>query len=172
MAYDPNIRASDADRDRTASLLREHLTAGRLTPEEFSERLDKVFAARTVGEIDALLKDLPSIDLYRLPDAALTRTPRQQQRPGGGRGSGRHSGAWRSAWGVWFTVVLVCFVVWGLGGGGYLWPLWVAGPWGAVLAGGWVTSNAFRSGHRGLPDGHGPGQLPRGDDDLPGRPGR
>ena len=52
MAYDPNIRASDVDRDRTASLLREHLAAGRLTPEEFSERLDRAFSARTVGEID------------------------------------------------------------------------------------------------------------------------
>ena len=69
MAYDPKIRASDDDRDRTASLLREHHAAGRLTPEEFSERLDKAFAARTVGELDELLTDLPSIDLYRLPDA-------------------------------------------------------------------------------------------------------
>lgn len=174
MAYDPSIRASDADRDRTASLLREHLAAGRLTPEEFNERLDRAFAARTVGEIDALLKDLPGIDLYRLPDAALTRTPRQQQaRRPGRRG---HTGAWRGAWGVWFAVVLVCFVVWGLAGGGYLWPLWVAGPWGAVLAGSWVTANAFRSesDRRGLRDGqgHGQGQLPRGDEDLPGRPGR
>ncbi len=169
MAYDPNLRASDADRDRTASLLREHLAAGRLTPDEFNERLDRAFAARTVGEIDALLKDLPSIDLYRLPDAALTRTPRQQQPPRRGRPG--HSGAWRAAWGVWFTVVLICFVVWGLSGGGYLWPLWVAGPWGAVLAGSWVTSNALRgeTGRGSLPDGHGQGQLPRGDEDLPGR---
>src|ERR1700722_5428840 len=69
MAYDPNIRASDADRDRTASLLREHHAAGRLTAQEFSERLDRAFAARTVGEIDSVLSDLPSIDLYRLPDS-------------------------------------------------------------------------------------------------------
>ena len=89
MAYDPNIRASDADRDRAASLLREHHAAGRLTAEEFGERLDRAFGARTVGEIDNLLKDLPGIDLYRLPDAALTRQPRQRQRrrPSSGRGS-------------------------------------------------------------------------------------
>jgi hypothetical protein len=170
MAYDPNIRASDADRDRTASLLREHLAAGRLTPEEFSERLDRAFTARTVGEIDSLLKDLPGIDLYRLPDAALTRRPQQDRRPDR---RGRHRGVWRTAWGVWFTVVLICFVVWGLTGG-YVWPLWVAGPWGAVLAGGWITATAFRGGptHRSLGDGHGQGQLPGGDEDLPGRPGR
>ena len=49
MASDPKIRASDADRDRTAAALREHLAAGRLTTEEFDERLDKVYAAKTLG---------------------------------------------------------------------------------------------------------------------------
>lgn len=172
MAYDPNVRVSDADRDRTASLLREHLSAGRLTPEEFNERLDRAFAAKTVGEIDTLLKDLPGIDLYRLPDAALTRYPRPAKDTPPRRGRGR---AWRAAWGAWFTVVLICFVVWGLSGRGYVWPLWVAGPWGAVLAGGWVTANAFRSetSRRSLTDGRqGQGRLPSGDDDLPGRPSR
>jgi hypothetical protein len=171
MAYDPNIRASDADRDRTASLLREHLAAGRLSPEEFSERLDRAFVAKTVGEIDALLKDLPGIDLYRLPDAALTRYPHQvNDKPP--RLSRRNRG-WRAAWGAWFTVVLICFAVWALGGRGSVWPLWVAGPWGAVLAGSWVTANAFRgeSSRRSL-TGRRQGQLPSGDDDLPGRPGR
>jgi hypothetical protein len=163
MAYDPNIRASDIDRDRTASLLREHLAAGRLTPEEFSERLDRAFSARTLGEIDSLLKDLPSIDLYRLPDAELTRRPRQADQGGGRRR--RHGAAWRAAWGSWFTVVLVCFVVWGLTGG-YVWPLWVALPWGAVLAGGWVTSNAFGGGsaRRSIGGGSSQGQLPGGRD--------
>jgi hypothetical protein len=173
MAYDPNIRTSDADRDRTASLLREHLAAGRLSPEEFSERLDRAFAAKTVGEIDALLKDLPGIDLYRLPDAALTRQPRQASNLPPGRD--RRRNGWRAAWGCWFTVVLICFVVWGLAGGGYPWPLWVAGPWGAVLAGSWVTANAFRSesSRRGLTEGRPEqGRLPSGDEDLPGRPGR
>src|SRR5258708_13895677 len=107
MAYDPNTRASDADRDRTASLLREHLAAGRLTPEEFSERLDRAFSARTVGEIDALLADLPGIDLYRLPDAALPRRPQQSDTARLRRRG--HPAAWRTAWGCWFTVVLICF---------------------------------------------------------------
>ena len=171
MAYDPNIRASDADRDRTASLLREHHAAGRLTAQEFSERLDRAFAARTVGEIDSVLSDLPSIDLYRLPDSALTRHPRQNQLAR--RGQGRRSNAWRAAWGVWFTVSLVCFVIWGLTSApGYVWPLWVAAPWGAVLAGSWVTAAAFRSGPGGksIGGGGGQGQLPHGDEDLPGRP--
>jgi Domain of unknown function (DUF1707) len=171
MAYDPNIRASDANRDRAASLLREHHAAGRLTAEEFSERLDRAFAAKTMGEIDALLKDLPGIDLYRLPDAALTRQPRQRQAAVAGAG-GRASGAWRAAWGVWLTVSAVCFVVWGLTSApGYVWPLWVAGPWGAILACSWLTASASRSSWRrpGIGGESGGRQLPRGDEDLPGR---
>ena len=39
MPGDPRIRASDADRDRVAALLREHHAAGRLTAEEFHERM-------------------------------------------------------------------------------------------------------------------------------------
>ena len=108
MAYDPNIRASDADRDRVATLLREHHAAGRLTAQEFSERLDKAFDSRTVGELDELLKDLPGIDLYRLPDARLTRAAQAGYAPPARRGrGGRGSAGWRAAWGGWFTVTLI-----------------------------------------------------------------
>jgi len=177
MAYDPNVRASDADRDRVAALLREHHAQGRLTPEEFSDRLDRAFAARTVGELDELLADLPAIDLYRLPDAALTRRPRPVQGRGRRTGHpGRRSAAWRAAWGTWFTASLVCFVIWVLAGAhGYVWPLWVALPWGAVLAGSWITGQALRSEHaeRSIGSGRlGQGELPGPGDDLPGRPGR
>ena len=71
MASDPKIRASDADRDRTAALLREHLAAGRLDAEEFQERLDAAYAAKTLGELDELMADLPAIDPYQLPAATL-----------------------------------------------------------------------------------------------------
>jgi hypothetical protein len=167
MAYDRNIRASDADRDRAAALLREHHAAGRLTPEEFSERLDRVFAAKTVGEIEDLLRDLPAIDLYRLPDAELTRQPRQGRR-------GRHLDAWRVAGGSWVTCTLLFFVIWAVSGMGYPWPLWIVGPWGAILLGRLVSGSHPQGARRqvGGSAGHDPGQLPRGDEDLPGRPGR
>jgi Domain of unknown function (DUF1707) len=155
MAHDPQLRASDEDRDRTAALLREHHALGRLTAEEFSDRLDRTFAARTIGDIDALLRDLPTIDLYRLPDARLTRQPRQAQ-----VAPVRHgSRAWRAIWGIYATVNLICFVVWAISGFGYPWFLWVAGPWGAALAGTYVSFGAGRSARRELGSG-GPGQLP------------
>ena len=76
MPGDPRIRASDADRDRVAALLREHHAAGRLTAEEFGERMDAALDAKTLGELDELLTDLPVIDLYRLPDESLRRGQR------------------------------------------------------------------------------------------------
>ena len=53
------VRASDADRERVAGSLRDHAVAGRLTTEELDERSGRAFAARTLGELDTLLADLP-----------------------------------------------------------------------------------------------------------------
>jgi Domain of unknown function (DUF1707) len=72
---DPRIRASDADRDRATALLREHHAAGRLTAEEFHERMGAALDAKTLGEIDDLLADLPVIDLYRLPHESMRPAP-------------------------------------------------------------------------------------------------
>ncbi|MGW0709037.1 DUF1707 SHOCT-like domain-containing protein [Streptomyces sp. NPDC002643] len=53
------LRASDADRDRTADILRDALAEGRLTAEEHAERVEGVLAAKTVGELDVFIRDLP-----------------------------------------------------------------------------------------------------------------
>jgi hypothetical protein len=63
----PVLRASDAERERTATLLRDHAAAGRLTPEELDERLDAAYAARTVGELQALAHDLPATPTVIVP---------------------------------------------------------------------------------------------------------
>jgi hypothetical protein len=76
MPGDPRrLRVSDADRDRAAALLREHHAEGRLTAEEFSERVDRALVAKTQGDLDDLLEDLPAIDLYRLPAAGIHPAP-------------------------------------------------------------------------------------------------
>jgi hypothetical protein len=77
---DPRIRASDADRDRAATLLGKHHTAGRLSSAEFNDRLEKAMEAATIGELDELMADLPAIDVYDLPDASLRRRPRENPR--------------------------------------------------------------------------------------------
>lgn len=53
------IRASDADRDRIADILRDAVAEGRLTAEEHAERIDLVYRAKTVGELEPLVRDLP-----------------------------------------------------------------------------------------------------------------
>jgi hypothetical protein len=52
-------RAGDADRDRVVMLLRDHCAEGQLSLDEFSERTGAALAARTKGELDAMLADLP-----------------------------------------------------------------------------------------------------------------
>ncbi|HXL94326.1 MAG TPA: DUF1707 domain-containing protein [Streptosporangiaceae bacterium] len=56
----PDLRASDADRDRTAATLGGALAAGRLTSTEYAERLDATYAAITLGELAPLTRDLPA----------------------------------------------------------------------------------------------------------------
>ena len=55
----PDLRASDEDRDRVAAQLGGALAVGRLTSTEYAERLDAAYAARTVGELAPLTRDLP-----------------------------------------------------------------------------------------------------------------
>src|SRR5438067_13846496 len=59
MARRAVIRASDADRDRVADRLRAATAEGRLLAEELEQRLEALFAARTYGELDAIVADLP-----------------------------------------------------------------------------------------------------------------
>lgn len=56
------LRASDADRDRTAAVLGSALAAGRLTTAEHAERLDAAYAATTLGDLASLTRDLPADD--------------------------------------------------------------------------------------------------------------
>ena len=54
----PELRASDADRDRVIEVLRSALGDGRLTEDEFEERVEAALSARTLGELAGLTADL------------------------------------------------------------------------------------------------------------------
>ncbi|WP_327393299.1 DUF1707 domain-containing protein [Streptomyces sp. NBC_01186] len=56
----PEIRASDAEREQTAEVLRDALAEGRLDMGEFQERLDAAYRARTNVQLVKLVRDLPS----------------------------------------------------------------------------------------------------------------
>ena len=59
MARRATLRASDADREQVAERLRHAAGEGRILAEELEERLEAVFSARTYGELDPVVADLP-----------------------------------------------------------------------------------------------------------------
>jgi hypothetical protein len=87
MATRADLRASDADREATATELREHYALGRLSLEEFNHRLDATFRATTMGDLDQVIRDLP---LARQPTTPLPGGPVAGALPGSGS-SGRRS---------------------------------------------------------------------------------
>jgi Domain of unknown function (DUF1707)/Cell wall-active antibiotics response 4TMS YvqF len=73
MSEPPALRASDADREHAVALLREHAAAGRLTLEEFTERMSSAYAALTNEELAELTRDLPAATAAPLSRRAPTR---------------------------------------------------------------------------------------------------
>lgn len=62
-----SLRASDADRDRIADILRDALAEGRIDAEEHSDRIDAVYRAKTVGELEPIVRDLPGARRHQEP---------------------------------------------------------------------------------------------------------
>ncbi|MFD5588366.1 DUF1707 SHOCT-like domain-containing protein [Streptomyces sp. NPDC127063] len=87
----PDLRASDADRERVAEILRDALAEGRLDMAEFEERLDATYQARTYGELAPITRDLPAAGAPAAPPVSLTKEPAVsgswQDRVVGGDGS-------------------------------------------------------------------------------------
>jgi Domain of unknown function (DUF1707) len=57
---DPALRASDDDRERVVAALERHTAAGRLSLDEFAERVSLVYAASTHGDLAGVTRDLPA----------------------------------------------------------------------------------------------------------------
>jgi hypothetical protein len=68
----PFIWASTADRDRAIGVLKASFVEGRLTKDEFDERLGQVLVSRTFGELMMLTADLPVGPFGRLPAHPVT----------------------------------------------------------------------------------------------------
>jgi len=106
MSDPSSLRVADVDRERVSDELREHMVAGRLTSEEFEERLDLTYRATTQADLDAVKEDLPMspAGVQRELDAR-----RLLQEAGGSA-----------------SISLVCVVIWlASGASGGFWPIWV-----------------------------------------------
>lgn len=68
-----HVRIGYAERERAAALLGEHLAAGRLDTDEFDERVQRVYAARTGGELEPLFADLPDTGAAARPQVETAR---------------------------------------------------------------------------------------------------
>ena len=112
---DPGLRASDDERESTVNQLREHGVAGRLDVEELEQRVAGAYAARTHGELVALLGDLPGARPARRPAAA-------------------HGRGYSHGWAGFLQVNVLLVAIWAVSGAGYFWPAWVIVWWAFALA--------------------------------------
>ncbi|MFG2788769.1 DUF1707 domain-containing protein [Streptomyces sp. NPDC048419] len=98
----PELRASDADREQVAEVLRDALAEGRLDMEEFEERLEATYKARTYGELTPITRDLPVGQVTPPPAVSLTKEP-----VAGGSWAGRIVGGEGSS--TWAVAVMSGF---------------------------------------------------------------
>ncbi len=106
------LRVADADRERVIVELREHMLAGRLTSEEFEERLGGVYEARTQADLDAVGADLP-MSPAAIDNALAARRARLRRRVAQEAGG---------AVGLW----VMSIAIWAASGAqGSFWPIWV-----------------------------------------------
>lgn len=133
MGVPDGMRAGDADRQAVADKLRASLDEGRLDLHEYDERLQQAYAAKTYGDLDRLLADLPGT----VPTERAQVVPVQSAQPPEVVPDATRR--WLAeTWDGYFGVVAVCVAIWAVigimvGDIMYFWPGWVAGPWGAVL---------------------------------------
>jgi hypothetical protein len=125
------MRAADVDRQAVAEKLRAALDEGRLDLHEYDERLQRAYAAKTYGDLDGLLRDLPvGVPAPRAADDAPVVADDLTRR-------------WLiHMWGSYVPVVAITMAIWlisciAAGDLLYFWPVWATGPWGLVLI--WQT---------------------------------
>lgn len=136
MASRDQMRAADGDRERYAERVRDALAEGRLELNEMDERLQQVYRAKTFGELDRLIADLPGTVPPQRSQVAPA-TPPSPVPPSRHEENPKLAGWLSFLWRLWLVTVLVNLVIWFVASIAsadllYFWPIWVAGPWGAL----------------------------------------
>jgi len=124
------LRAADADRHKIADQLKAALDEGRLSLNEYDERVRDAYAARTYADLLVIVADLPKPGL----SAAEVNARRDAQIK---RDARRMPTALSVLWTIWGSLTAVNLVVWLLvaatvSGVVYPWPIWLLVP-GAAL---------------------------------------
>jgi hypothetical protein len=133
-------RVGTVERETVVALLGDALAGGYLEADEFTERSASAYAARTRGELDVLVADLP-------PGFVRARA-REQRRQRAAQGA--RIGMWAHV-ASYFAGSLLMIGIWaavGLGTGSwYFWPVWPILGWGLGLLGHVVPVRAVLSRH-------------------------
>ncbi len=132
-----HMRASDADRQQVIDRLRAALDEGRLKMEEYVDRMGLASQAVTYGDLAPLCADLPESGAVARPDPRPPAPAAAPPPPAVARRRGMPT-ALKVLWTIWGAAVSVNLVIWFIVSVSvhhliYLWPVWVAGPLGAVL---------------------------------------
>ncbi|MDA2808950.1 DUF1707 domain-containing protein [Nocardiopsis suaedae] len=142
----PSLRVGDGERERTAAVVSDAAAAGYIGIDELDGRLDDVWAARTAGELDAVVADLPVDRLDTGPAArsAARPTARPERGRPGTTGFRVHLSAYI---GVMTLLVGIWLVVGVTTGAWYPWVVWPALGWGiGVMVDGICTHARVRRG--------------------------
>lgn len=127
------MRASDADRERVVERLRAALNEGRLDLGEYDERMQQAYSAKTYGDLDGLLTDLP---VGPHPVAAAAAVEPKPKNP---------TAEWIfHQWQSWVPAAVVLTAIWAISGFGDYWPGWIIGIWAAAVL--WRTVNGLMTG--------------------------
>jgi hypothetical protein len=130
-------RAGDADRRRVVDVLQQHYVDGRLSTDELDDRTHRALAARTFGELDTLVADLPPASAAPAPEPAPA-----EERPDGLW----DDGSFRAHALSYGLVMALLVAIWLLTSpGGYFWPVWPMLGWGFGLASHAVGRSVGRS---------------------------
>jgi hypothetical protein len=134
MAWSKDLLASDADRERCATVLARHYVAGRLTLDDLEARLDRARVGRTRGELAAVTADLPRPSRTAAVGGWLDRADRLLLQ----------------AHLMTFVVINVLLIaIWTLTGSDDFWPAWALVPTAVLLAwhagGSWTVRRMVRS---------------------------
>jgi hypothetical protein len=127
-----DMRAGDGDRKAVADRLKAALDEGRIDLGEYDERLQRTYAAKTYGDLDGLLDDLPGTTPVQQSQVQAYQPPAPPASEGVQPERDQHGN--RLAWlapglGI-FLVCTLIYLVTSIGSGGfhYFWPVWTLFP--------------------------------------------
>jgi hypothetical protein len=112
---DPDRPVGDGDREDAVAALRRHAGDGAIDLDEFGARTERVLAARTASDLDAVFSDLPGpAPTFAVPSTAPAVRPRTHRRPL----------ALPATLRAVAPLALLLVGIWALTGMGYFWPIW------------------------------------------------